>query len=96
MTHHTPIRFVIRHWELFAMQDGLTLHETVIDAEPVAGGFVPAFTGRHGIRVIVETHPRKTPDDARIALRDVLWGAHVEGRISLLQHPVEAQSQAAA
>lgn len=94
MNHHTPILFVIKHWELFAMQDGLTLHETVIDAEPVPGGYVPAFTGRHGIRVIVETHPRKTPDEARIALRDVLWAAHVAGRISLMQHPLEAKEAA--
>lgn len=94
MTHHTPIRFAIKHWQLFAMQDGLTLHETVIDTEPVAGGYVPAFTGRHGIRVIVETHPRKTPEEARIALRDVLWAAHVAGRISLMQHPLEAREAA--
>ena len=91
MNHTTSIRFLIQHWRQFAMADGYTLHNTVIDAEPVEGGYLPAFTGAYGTRVIVElVTPLHTPSDARNCLRDVLWGAHIEGRICLLRHPLEA------
>ncbi|WP_237673495.1 hypothetical protein [Vreelandella profundi] len=100
MNHVTSLRYVIQHWILFAMRDGYSLHNTVIDAEQVPGGYLPAFTGAYGTRVVVEvSQPLPTPYYARIALRNVLWAAHVDGRISLQRHPLEtaapAQEQAA-
>lgn len=100
MNHTTSLRYVIQHWILFAMRDGYTLHNTVIDAEPVEGGFYPAFIGAYGTRVVVEVnHPYPTAQYARLALRDVLWAAHVQNRINLQRHPLEtdgtAQEQAA-
>lgn len=91
MNHTTSLRYLIQHWQLFAMRDGYTLHNTVIDAEPVEGGFLPAFTGAYGTRVVVElNHPMPSEEAARNCLRDVLWGAHVEHRINLQRHPLEA------
>ncbi|MDR5887530.1 hypothetical protein [Vreelandella janggokensis] len=99
MNHTTSILFLIQHWRLFAMADGYTLHNTVIDTEPVEGGYLPAFTGAYGTRVVVDmAKPMPTEEAARNCLRDVLWGAHIEGRICLLRHPLEAnatQEQAA-
>ena len=90
MNHITSIRYLIQHLILFAMRDGYTLHNTVIDAEPVAGGYLPAFTGAYGTRVVVQlNHPMPSAEAARNCLRDVLWGAHVENRISLKRHPLE-------
>lgn len=90
MNHITSIRYLIQHWQLFAMRDGYTLHNTVIDAELTEGGFYPAFIGAYGTRVVVEVdHPYPTPYYARLALRNVLWAAHVDGRISLQRHPLE-------
>ena len=79
------------------MRDGYTLHNTVIDAEPVNGGFLPAFTGAYGTRVVVElNHPMPTAEAARNLLRDVLWGAHVEQRINLHANPALAAQELAA
>lgn len=95
MNHVTSLRYVIQHWILFAMRDGYTLHNTVIDAEPVEGGFYPAFIGAYGTRVVVEVcHPYPSVHLARLALRNVLWAAHVDGRISLQRHPLEADGTA--
>lgn len=92
MNHTTSIRYLIQHWILFAMRDGYTLYETRIEAKPVPGGYYPAFVGAYGTRVVVElSQPLPTPAAANNCLRDVLWGAHVEGRISLMQHPLERQ-----
>lgn len=94
---HTPCRFVVKHWQLLAMQDGYTLHTTVIEAVPVEGGFLPAFIGKRGTRVVVEmASPLPTAQAARNTLRDVLWGAHVEQRISLMAHPLTATQEHAA
>lgn len=99
MNHTTSFRYIVKHWQLFAMRDGYTLHNTVIDAEKVPGGYLPAFIGHFATRVVIELkHPLPTAMAARNCLRDVLWGAHVEHRISLLPHPLEAdtaQEQAA-
>ncbi|SES11797.1 hypothetical protein SAMN04487958_107163 [Vreelandella subterranea] len=100
LTHVISLRFVIQHWRLFAMRDGYTLHSTVISAEPVlGGGYLPAFVGKEGTRIIVRMNGAlPTEIAARIALRNVLWRAHVEGRISLDPHPDETntdQEQAA-
>lgn len=85
----TPYRFIVKHWQLLAMQDGYTLHTTVIEAVPVEGGFLPAFIGKRGTRVVVDmASPLPTQQAARNSLRDVLWGAHVEQRINLLPHPL--------
>ncbi|MGP9696193.1 hypothetical protein ACT3UG_01140 [Halomonas sp. AOP27-A1-34] len=94
------LKFVINHWRLFAMQDGYTLYSTVIYAQSVlGGGYLPAFIGKEGTRIIVRMNaPLPTELAARNALRDVLWGAHAEGRISLMPHPLEdltPQEQAA-
>ena len=94
---HTPCRFIVRHWELLAMQDGYTLHTTVIEAVPVDGGFLPAFVGKRGVRVVVAmASPLPTQQAARNSLRDVLWGAHVEQRINLMAHPLTATQEQAA
>ena len=99
MNHITSIRYLIQHWRLFATRDGYTLHETRIEAMPVIGGYYPAFVGAYGTRVVVElSQPLPTPAAANNRLRDVLWSAHILGRISLMQHPLEAnadQEQAA-
>jgi hypothetical protein len=94
---HTPCRFIVKHWQLLAMQDGYTLHTTVIEAVPVEGGFLPAFIGKRGTRVVVDmASPLPTQQAARNSLRDVLWGAHVEGRINLNPHPLTATEEQAA
>ncbi len=94
---HTPCRFIVRHWQLLAMQDGYTLHTTVIEALPVEGGYLPAFIGKRGTRVVVDmATPLPTAQAARNSLRDVLWGAHVEGRINLEPHPTTATEEKAA
>ncbi|OWV29483.1 hypothetical protein [Halomonas campaniensis] len=91
MNHVISLKFVINHCRLFAMQDGYTLHSTVIYAEPVVGGgYLPAFVGKEGTKIIVRMNaPLPTELAARNALRDVLWGAHVEQRINLQRHPLE-------
>lgn len=96
MNHVISLRFVINHWRLFAMHSGYTLHSTVIYAEPViGGGYLPAFIGKEGTRIVVRmAAPLPTQLAARNALRDVLWGAHVENRINLNEHPA-AQEHAA-
>lgn len=96
MNHVISLRFLINHWRLFAMQDGYTLHNTVIYAQDVlGGGWVPAFIGKEGTRIIVRMNaPLPTELAARNALRDVLWGAHVENRINLNEDPA-TQEQAA-
>lgn len=94
---HTPCRFIVKHWQLLAMQDGYTLHTTVIEAVPVEGGFLPSFVGKRDTRVIVDmATPLPTAQAARNSLRDVLWGAHVEQRISLEAHPLTATEERAA
>ncbi|AIA76259.1 hypothetical protein FF32_15865 [Halomonas campaniensis] len=94
---HTPCRFIVKHWQLLAMQDGYTLHTTVIEAVPVEGGFLPSFVGKHRTRVIVDmATPLPTAKAARNSLRDVLWGAHVEQRINLEAHPLTATQEHAA
>ena len=94
---HTPCRFIVRHWQLLAMQDGYTIHTTVIEAVPVDGGFLPAFVGKRGTRVVVQmATPLPTQESARNSLRDVLWGAHVEKRINLEPHPLTATEEQAA
>lgn len=98
MNHVVSLRFVVQHWRLFAMQNGRTLHSTVIYAQDVlGGGYLPAFIGKEGTRIIVRMNaPLPTELAARNALRNVLWGAHVENRINLLPHPLTpAQEQAA-
>ena len=88
MSLTTPIRYVVKHWQLLAMQDGFTLYSTVIEAQPVPGGFMPVFIGKHGLRVVVQlAQPMPSVTDAQNALRNVLWAAHIAGRISLLEHP---------
>ncbi|MGM0825667.1 MAG: hypothetical protein ACQEUY_13220 [Pseudomonadota bacterium] len=98
LTHVISLRFVIRNWRLFAMRDGYTLHSTVIYAEQVhGGGYLPAFIGKDGTRIIVRMNGAlPTEIAARNALRNVLWGAHVEGRISLEPHPDETVQEHAA
>ena len=80
------------------MQDGYTLHSTVIYAESVlGGGYLPAFVGKEGTRIIVRMNaPLPTELAARNALRDVLWGAHVEKRINLHPHSTTATEEQAA
>lgn len=95
MNHTTSIRYLIQHWILFAMRDGYTLYETRIEAKPVPGGYYPAFVGAYGTRVVVElSQPLPTARAANNCLQNVLWGAHIEGRISLMQHPIERQQEA--
>ena len=91
------LRFVVQHWRLFAMQNGYTLHSTVIDAEQVTGGYLPAFIGKEGTRIIVQMKGAlPTQLEARNALRNVLWGAHVDQRINLHADPsLPAQELAA-
>lgn len=97
MNHVISLRFVINHWRLFAMQNGRTLHDTVIYAEKVPGGYLPAFIGKEGTRIIARMNtPLPTEKAARNALRNVLWGAHVENRISLLPHSTTAIQEHAA
>ena len=76
MTHERsahPCRFIVKHWQLLAMQDGYTLHTTVIEAVPVDGGFLPAFVGKRDTRVVVQmATPLPTQQAARNSLRDVL------------------------
>ncbi|WP_237673795.1 hypothetical protein [Vreelandella profundi] len=98
MNHVISLRFLINHWRLFAMQDGYTLHSTVIYAQDVlGGGYLPAFIGKEGTRIIVRMNaPLPTELAARNALRDVLWGAHVEHRINLLPHPLTPAQELAA
>ncbi|MGV2930182.1 hypothetical protein ACE3G8_04070 [Vreelandella venusta] len=94
---HTPCRFIVKHWQLLAMQDGYTLHTTVIEAVPVEGGFLPSFVGKRDTRVVVDmATPLPTAKAARNSLRDVLWGAHVEQRINLEAHPLTATQEHAA
>ncbi|WP_438454961.1 hypothetical protein [Vreelandella venusta] len=94
---HTPCRFIVKHWQLLAMQDGYTLHTTVIEAVPVEGGFLPSFVGKRDTRVVVDmATPLPTAKAARNSLRDVLWGAHVEQRINLEPHPLTATQEHAA
>ncbi|WP_438455397.1 hypothetical protein [Vreelandella venusta] len=94
---HTPCRFIVKHWQLLAMQDGYTLHTTVIEAVPVEGGFLPSFVGKRNTRVVVDmATPLPTAQAARNSLRDVLWGAHVEQRINLEAHPLTATEAHAA
>ncbi|UTD54956.1 hypothetical protein [Halomonas sp. MS1] len=94
---HTPCRFIVKHWQLLAMQDGYTLHTTVIEAVPVKGGFLPSFVGKRDTRVVVDmATPLPTAKAARNSLRDVLWGAHVEQRINLDAHPLTATEEHAA
>jgi hypothetical protein len=94
---HTPCRFIVKHWQLLAMQDGYTLHTTVIEAVPVEGGFLPSFVGKRDTRVVVDmATPLPTAKAARNSLRDVLWGAHVEQRINLEAHPLTATEEQAA
>lgn len=98
MNHVISLRFLINHWRLFAMQDGYTLHSTVIYAESVlGGGYLPAFIGKEGTRIIVRMNaPLPTELAARNALRNVLWGAHVDNRINLHADPsLPAQELAA-
>ncbi|PKG49639.1 hypothetical protein, partial [Halomonas sp. MES3-P3E] len=74
-----------------------TLHSTVIYAEKVPGGYLPAFVGKEGTRIIVRMNtPLPTELAARNALRDVLWGAHVEKRINLHPHSTTATEEQAA
>lgn len=95
LTHVVCMGHVITYWRERAMQDGYTLHATKVDAEPVPGGYLPAFTGYDGTRIICRmATPLPTDTDARNSLRNVLWAAHVAGRISLMQHPLEAKEAA--
>ena len=89
MNHVISLRFLINHWRLFAMRDGYTLHSTVIYAESVlGGGYLPAFIGKEGTKIIVRMNaPLPTELAARLALRNVLWGAHIENRINLNADP---------
>lgn len=97
MNHTTSFRYIVKHWQLFAMRDGYTLHSTVIDAEKVPGGYLPAFIGKEGTRIIVRMNaPLPTELAARNALRNVLWGAHVEGRINLHPHSTTTTEELAA
>lgn len=98
MNHVISLRFVIYRWRDYAMQDGYTLHSTVIYAQPViGGGYLPAFIGKEGTRIIVRMNtPLPTELAARNSLRDVLWGAHVEQRINLMAHPLTATQEQAA
>ncbi|CDG54535.1 MULTISPECIES: hypothetical protein [Halomonadaceae] len=98
MNHVISLKFVINHWRLFAMQDGYTLHGTVIYAETVlGGGYLPAFIGKEGTKIIVRMAvPLPTELAARNALRNVLWGAHVEQRINLHANPALAAQELAA
>lgn len=94
MIHAISLRFVVQHWGVFAMQDGYTLHSTVVYAEPVPGGYLPAFVGKDGTRIIVGmSSPLPTELAARNALRNVLWGAHCANRINLLPHPTTATEE---
>lgn len=98
MNHVISLRFLINHWRLFAMQDGYTLHSTVIYAQDVlGGGYLPAFIGKEGTRIIVRMNaPLPTELAARNALRNVLWGAHAEGRINLHADPALTAQELAA
>lgn len=97
MKHVISLRFVIQRWRELAMQDGYTDHRTEIEAEPVDGGYLPAFVGKYNTRVIVEmATPLPTVEAARNSLRDVLWGAHVEQRINLMAHPLTSTQERAA
>ncbi|WP_339884279.1 hypothetical protein [Vreelandella maris] len=97
MSHVISLRFVIQHWRLFAMQNGRTLHSTVIYAEKVPGGYLPAFIGKEGTKIVARMNtPLPTELAARNALRDVLWGAHVEKRINLHPHSTTATEELAA
>lgn len=97
MKHVTRLRFVIQRWRELAMRNGYTDHRTEIEAEPVDGGYLPAFVGKYNTRVIVEmATPLPTAKAARNSLRDVLWGAHVEQRINLEAHPLTATEAHAA
>lgn len=90
-------RYIVKHWQLLAMQDGYTDHRTEIEAEPVDGVYLPAFVGKYNTRVIVEmATPLPTAEAARNSLRDVLWGAHVEQHINLMAHPLTATQEHAA
>ncbi|RUR34503.1 hypothetical protein [Vreelandella nanhaiensis] len=97
MTHVISLCFAIAAWQRHAMQDGYTLQSTVIHAQQVPNGYLPAFTGADGTRIIVRlNHPLPTEQAARNCLRDVLWAAHSEQRICLLPHPLTpVQEQAA-
>lgn len=92
------LKFVINHWRLFAMQDGYTLYSTVIYAQSVlGGGYLHAFIGKEGTRIIVRMNaPLPTELAARNALRDVLWGAHVDQRINLHADPKRPTRELAA
>lgn len=86
----TPTKYVVNHWRLFAMQDGYTLHSTVIYAKPVEGGFHPAFVGKEGTHIVISSAGAlPNPLAARNYLRNLLQQAHDAGSISLEQHPLE-------
>ncbi len=94
---HTPCRVILKPWQQLAKQDGYTLHTTLIEAVPVEGGYLPAFVGKRDTRVVVQmATPLPTQQAVRNSLRDVLWGAHVEGRINLAPHPLTATEEQAA
>lgn len=65
MKHVTRLRFVIQRWRELAMRNGYTDHRTEIEAEPVDGGYLPAFVGKYNTRVIVEMATPATHGESR-------------------------------
>lgn len=97
MNHVISLKFVINHWRLFAMQDGYTDHTTLVYAEPVLGGWLPAFIAPNGTQIIASMRaPFPSERAARNSLRDLLQQAHDAGRINLAPHPLTATEVQAA
>lgn len=89
------IRNLVQCWRERVMHDGFTPANTVIEAVHATGGYLPSFIDRQGVRWVVKPCvPAPTATAANNTLRDVLWGAHVDGRICLHQSPT-AQERAA-
>lgn len=97
MKHVSSIRFVVQRWRDLAMRDGYTDHTTLVYAEPVLGGWLPAFIAPNGTQIIASMRaPFPSERAARNSLRDLLQQAHDAGRINLAPHPLTATEVQAA
>lgn len=93
MKHVASIRFIVQRWRELAMRDGYTDHTTVVYAEPVVDGWLPAFTVPNGTQIVARmSAPFPNERAARNSLRDLLQQALDAGRINLNEHPA-AQEQ---
>ncbi len=95
MKHVASIRFIVQRWRELAMRDGYTDHSTLVYAEPVVDGWLPAFTAPNGTQIVARMSV-PFPDErrARNSLRDLLQQAHDAGRINLNANPAEQESAA--